>query len=199
MILRKLLFTNLSLESSILLLKVRSHYHILATNMLTNLLTKSHYKQMSHICVLFLSQKFVSNQIGLLQTHPGNFKSKFVIKFVAKMWWWKRAKKLLHTWLFDTGVQTLVKTTFSFCESLFALSKVRTNVLYSIAVEPAVSSSSSSSSKINTSWWFFSGHKKSLWRRDERAVFDATERAHAEVDQESEIHQFYWIPSKESW
>jgi hypothetical protein len=34
---------------------------------------------------LFVSQKFVANQIGLLQTHQGNFASKFVIKFVAKM------------------------------------------------------------------------------------------------------------------
>jgi hypothetical protein len=32
-------------------------------------LTKSPYKQMSHIFVLFVSQKFVANQIGLLQTH----------------------------------------------------------------------------------------------------------------------------------
>jgi hypothetical protein len=45
---------------------------------------------MSHIFVLFVSQKFVANQIGLLQTHYGNFASKFVIKFVAKMRWWKR-------------------------------------------------------------------------------------------------------------
>jgi hypothetical protein len=40
---------------------------------------------MSHIFVLFVSQKFVASQIGLLQTHYGNFASKFVIKFVAKM------------------------------------------------------------------------------------------------------------------
>jgi hypothetical protein len=50
---------------------------------MTNLLTKSPYKQMSHIFVLFVSQKFVANQIGLLQTHHGNFASKFVIKYVA--------------------------------------------------------------------------------------------------------------------
>jgi hypothetical protein len=41
---------------------------------------------MSHIFVLFVSQKFVVNQIGSLQTHWGNFASEFVIKFVAKMW-----------------------------------------------------------------------------------------------------------------
>jgi hypothetical protein len=46
---------------------------------------KAPYKQMSHIFVLFVSQKLVANQIGLLQTHQGNFASKFVIKFVAKM------------------------------------------------------------------------------------------------------------------
>jgi hypothetical protein len=66
-------------------LKVRFHHHILATNLLTNSLTKSPHKQMSDICVLFVSQKCVTNQIGLLQTLQGNFESKFVIKFVAKM------------------------------------------------------------------------------------------------------------------
>jgi hypothetical protein len=71
-------------------LKVRFHHHIIPTNLKTNLLTKSPYKQMSHIFVLFVSQKFVANQIGLLQTHHGNFASEFVIKFAAKMWWWKR-------------------------------------------------------------------------------------------------------------
>jgi hypothetical protein len=40
---------------------------------------------MSHIFDLFVSQKFVVNQISLLQTHKGNFASEFVIKFVAKM------------------------------------------------------------------------------------------------------------------
>jgi hypothetical protein len=52
-----------------ILLKVRFHHHILTTNLITNLLTKLPYKQMSHIVVLFFSQKFVANQIGLLQTH----------------------------------------------------------------------------------------------------------------------------------
>jgi hypothetical protein len=66
-------------------LKVRFHHHIFPTNLMTNLLTKSPYKQMSLIFVLFVSQKFVANQIGLLQTNKGNFASKFVIKFVAKM------------------------------------------------------------------------------------------------------------------
>jgi hypothetical protein len=68
-----------------LLLKVRFHHHIFPTNLMTNLLTKSPYQQMSHIFVLFVNKKFVANQIGLLQTHHGNFASKFVIKFVAKM------------------------------------------------------------------------------------------------------------------
>jgi hypothetical protein len=67
------------------MLKVRFHHHIFPTNLMTNSLTKSPYNQMSHIFVLFVSQKFVANQIGLLQTHQGNFASKFVIKFVAKM------------------------------------------------------------------------------------------------------------------
>jgi hypothetical protein len=62
-------------------LKVRFHRHIYPTNLMTN----SPYKQMSHIFVWFVSRKFVMNQIGLLQTHHGNFASKFVIKFVAKM------------------------------------------------------------------------------------------------------------------
>jgi hypothetical protein len=35
---------------------------------MTNFLTKSTHKQMSHILVLFVSPKFVANQIGLLQT-----------------------------------------------------------------------------------------------------------------------------------
>jgi hypothetical protein len=52
---------------------------------MTNSLKKLPCKQMSHIVVLFVSQKFVANQIGLLQTHQGNFASEFVIKFVAKM------------------------------------------------------------------------------------------------------------------
>jgi hypothetical protein len=64
---------------------VRFHHHIFATNLLTNLLKKSPHKQMSHIFVLFVSQKLVANQIGLQQTHYGNFASEFVIKFVAKM------------------------------------------------------------------------------------------------------------------
>jgi hypothetical protein len=67
------------------LVKVRFHHHIFPTKLMTNLLTKSPYKQMKHIFVLFVSQEFVANQIGLLQTHKGNFASKFVIKFVAKM------------------------------------------------------------------------------------------------------------------
>jgi hypothetical protein len=37
--------------------------------LMTNSLTKLPNKQMSHIFVLFVSQKFVANQIGLLQTH----------------------------------------------------------------------------------------------------------------------------------
>jgi hypothetical protein len=65
--------------------KVRFHHHILATNLLTNMLTKLPHKQMSHMFVLLVSQKFVTNQIGLLQTHQENFESKFVIKFVTKM------------------------------------------------------------------------------------------------------------------
>jgi hypothetical protein len=56
-------------SSRFLLLKVRFHHHILATNLLTNSLAKSPHKQMSHIFVLFVNQKFVDNQIGLLQTH----------------------------------------------------------------------------------------------------------------------------------
>jgi hypothetical protein len=48
---------------------VRFHHHIFPTNLMTNSLTKLPHKQMSHIFVLFASQKFVANQIGLLQTH----------------------------------------------------------------------------------------------------------------------------------
>jgi hypothetical protein len=60
-------------------------HDIFATNLLTNSLTKSTLKQMSHIFVMFGSQKFVANQIGLPQiTQQGNFESEFVIKFVAK-------------------------------------------------------------------------------------------------------------------
>jgi hypothetical protein len=69
----------------LLSLKVRFHHQIFPTNLITNSLTNSPFIQMSHIFVLFVSQKFVANQIGLLQTHQGNFASKFVIKFVAKM------------------------------------------------------------------------------------------------------------------
>jgi hypothetical protein len=68
-----------------LLLNVRFHHHIFPTNLMTNSLTKSPNKHMSHIFVLLVSQKFIANQIGLLQTHLGNFASQFVIKFVAKM------------------------------------------------------------------------------------------------------------------
>jgi hypothetical protein len=49
--------------------KVHFHHHFFPTNLMTNLLTKSPHKQMSHIVVLFVSQKFVANQIGLLKTH----------------------------------------------------------------------------------------------------------------------------------
>jgi hypothetical protein len=66
-------------------LKVRFPHHIFATNLLTNSLTKLHRKQMSHIFVMFVSQKCVANQIGLSQTHSVDFVSKFVNKFVAKM------------------------------------------------------------------------------------------------------------------
>jgi hypothetical protein len=48
---------------------VRFHDLIFATNLMTNSLTKLPYKQMSHIFDLFVSQKFVVNQISLLQTH----------------------------------------------------------------------------------------------------------------------------------
>jgi hypothetical protein len=65
--------------------KVRFHHHIFPTNLMTNSLTESPHKQMSHLFVCFVSQKFVANQIGLQQTHHGNFASEFVIKFVAKM------------------------------------------------------------------------------------------------------------------
>jgi hypothetical protein len=41
-------------------------------------------KNVTHFCLL-VSQMFAANKIGLLQTHRGNFASKFVIKFVAKM------------------------------------------------------------------------------------------------------------------
>jgi hypothetical protein len=74
-------------------LKGHFHYHILETNLLTNSLTNSltasHHKQMSHICVLFVSKKLVVNQICLLQTYWGNIESEFVCKFLAKMWSWK--------------------------------------------------------------------------------------------------------------
>jgi hypothetical protein len=66
-------------------LKVRFHHYIFGTNLLTNSLTKLHRKQMSHIFVIFVSQKFVANQIGLPQTHSGDFVRKFVSKFVANM------------------------------------------------------------------------------------------------------------------
>jgi hypothetical protein len=65
-------------------LKVRFHHHIFPTHLMTNSPTKLPYKQMSLIFVLIVSLKFVANQIGLLQTHKGNFAKKFVIKFVAK-------------------------------------------------------------------------------------------------------------------
>jgi hypothetical protein len=49
--------------------KVRFHHHVFATDLLTNSLKTLHRKQMSHIFVMFVSQKFVAKQIGLLQTH----------------------------------------------------------------------------------------------------------------------------------
>jgi hypothetical protein len=55
--------------------QVRFRHHIFPTNLMTNSLTKLPYKQMSHIFVLFVSQTFVANQIGLPQTHQGNFAS----------------------------------------------------------------------------------------------------------------------------
>jgi hypothetical protein len=64
---------------------VRFNHHLFPTNLMTNSLTKLPYKQMFHICDLFVSEKFFANQIGLLLTHPSNFASKFVIKFVGKM------------------------------------------------------------------------------------------------------------------
>jgi hypothetical protein len=57
------------IQLSICGLKVRFHHHIFPTNLMTNSLTKLPHKQMSHIFVLFVSQKFVANHIGLLQTH----------------------------------------------------------------------------------------------------------------------------------
>jgi hypothetical protein len=56
-------------RTTVAALKVRFHHHIFPTNLMTNSLTKLPYKQMSHIFVLFVSQKIVANQIGLLQTH----------------------------------------------------------------------------------------------------------------------------------
>jgi hypothetical protein len=50
------------------LVELRFHHHIFATNVMTNLLTKLSYKQISYIFVLFVSQKCVANQIGLLKT-----------------------------------------------------------------------------------------------------------------------------------
>jgi hypothetical protein len=61
---------------------------MIATNLVTNSLAKSPAKQMSHICVTFVSQKFVSYQIGLPQTLWSDFVTEFVSKFVAKMWLW---------------------------------------------------------------------------------------------------------------
>jgi hypothetical protein len=61
--------------------KERFHHHIFATNLMTNSLTKSPNIHMSHIFIMFVSQKFVANQVSLSQIHKG----KFVIKFVAKM------------------------------------------------------------------------------------------------------------------
>jgi hypothetical protein len=77
--------TEAGKHENISTIKVRFHHHIFPTNLMTNALTQSPHKQMSHIFVLFVSQKFVANQIDLLQTHHGNFASEFVIKFVAKM------------------------------------------------------------------------------------------------------------------
>jgi hypothetical protein len=65
--------------------KVSFQHHIFPTNLMTNSHTKLPNKQMSHIFVLFVSQKFVAHQIGLLQTQKANFASEFVIKFVAKL------------------------------------------------------------------------------------------------------------------
>jgi hypothetical protein len=48
------------------MLKVHFYHHTLATKLLTNLLTKSSQKQITHIFVLFVNQKFFANQIGLL-------------------------------------------------------------------------------------------------------------------------------------
>jgi hypothetical protein len=42
---------------------VRFHHHIFPTNLTTNSLTKSPHKQMAHIFVLFVSQKFVANKL----------------------------------------------------------------------------------------------------------------------------------------
>jgi hypothetical protein len=42
---------------------------IFPTNLMTYWLTKLPHNKMSHIFVLFVSQKFVANQIGLPQTH----------------------------------------------------------------------------------------------------------------------------------
>jgi hypothetical protein len=56
-----------------------------------NLPTDSHkmlpHKQMSqiHFFVMFVSQKFAADKIGLPQIDRGNFLGEFVSKFVAKM------------------------------------------------------------------------------------------------------------------
>jgi hypothetical protein len=77
------ILTNMVIHTMIL--KVRFHHHIFATNLLTNFLAKLPHKQMLHNFFIIVSQKFVANQICLPQTQLCEFVSEFVTKFVAKM------------------------------------------------------------------------------------------------------------------
>jgi hypothetical protein len=78
-------FTKRSLASILSqCLMVPFHHHVFATNLLTNSFAKSPHKQISHILVMFVCQKFVANKIGLPQTHSSNFVSEFDGKFLSK-------------------------------------------------------------------------------------------------------------------
>jgi hypothetical protein len=66
------------------LVKSGFHDHISETKLADKHTHKVAHKQMSHIFVIFVNQKFLASQISLPQTHLSDFVTEFVSKFVDK-------------------------------------------------------------------------------------------------------------------
>jgi hypothetical protein len=70
-------------------LEVRFHHHIFATNLMTNSLAKLPWWVCSK-AIWFATNFWLTNKTKMCDICLWvDFVSKFVIKFVGKMWWWK--------------------------------------------------------------------------------------------------------------